>query len=96
MTSHPTHTQPEDIVAKLLGQASEILNAQHTPTGEGAINYARACAEVANAYAARATAISAAKTAEAAQTTVGILTQLQRSLGAMDEEFRAFVHRSGG
>ncbi|OWL95570.1 hypothetical protein B7435_30260 [Mycolicibacterium peregrinum] len=93
MTTNPTS---EDIVAQLLRQASEILNAQHAPTGEGAVNYARACAEVANAYAARASAISAAKTAEAAQTTVGILTQLQRTLGAMDEDFRAFTRRSGG
>ncbi|BBX30543.1 hypothetical protein [Mycolicibacterium alvei] len=96
MTINPTRAQPEDIVAKLLGQASEILNAQHAPTGESAINYARACAEVANAYAARASAISAAKTAEAAQATVGILTQLQRALGAMEEDFRAFTRRSGG
>lgn len=93
MTTNPTS---EDIVAQLLRKASEILNAQHAPTGEGAVNYARACAEVANAYATRASAISAAKTAEAAQTTVGILTQLQRTLGAMDEDFRAFTRRSGG
>lgn len=96
MTTKPFGEPSEDIVAKLLGQATEILNAEHAPTGDGAINYARACAEVANAYAARATAMSAARTAEAAQTTVGILTQLQRTLGAMDEEFRAFVRRSGG
>lgn len=95
MTINSTE-QSEDIVAKLLRQANEILNAQHPPTGEGAIDYARACAEVANAYAARASAISAAKAADAAQTTVGILTQLQRALGSMDEEFRAFTRRSGG
>ncbi|WP_088305421.1 hypothetical protein [Mycolicibacterium peregrinum] len=85
MTTNSADAQPEDIVARLLGQATEILAPEHSPS-ERAINYARACAELAGAYAARASAISAATTAEAAQTTVGLLTQIQYALGALEEQ----------
>ncbi|OBG11813.1 hypothetical protein A5768_11380 [Mycolicibacterium fortuitum] len=96
MTTNSVDAQPEDIVARLLEQATEILDTPHNRSSETAINYARACAEVANAYAAQGAAISAAKTAEAAGHTVGILTQILRTLGAAEEDFRVFAHRSAG
>lgn len=79
-------TYSEDPVTALLGQATEILDPQHHPKSEAAINYARACADLASAYAAQSAAISAAKTTEAAQHTVELLTQIQQSLSAIEEQ----------
>lgn len=74
----------DDTVDAMLTKAAEILDPQHAPIGDAAINYARACSELVAAIAATATARAANQIAGLTETAVDQLNNIHLALRALE------------